>query len=75
MHAKSWLRQHPSAGLGPLHPADGSSNPTGADLRLVWDALADSGIPELALERTSAGGLVRRYLNGPLLEAAVSQHG
>ncbi|MGH3080705.1 MAG: RHS repeat-associated core domain-containing protein, partial [Gaiellaceae bacterium] len=38
----------------------------GADLRLVWDPLADSGIPELALERTTAGGLVRRYLNGPL---------
>jgi RHS repeat-associated protein len=38
----------------------------GADLSLVWDPLADSGIPELALERTSAGGLVRRYLNGPL---------
>jgi RHS repeat-associated protein len=38
----------------------------GADLRHVWDPLAASGIPELALERTTAGGLVRRYLAGPL---------
>ncbi len=38
----------------------------GADLRLTWDPLADSGIPQLALERTPAGGLVRRYLHGPL---------
>jgi RHS repeat-associated protein len=37
-----------------------------ADLRYVWDALADSGIPELTLERTPAGGLSRRYLDGPL---------
>jgi RHS repeat-associated protein len=44
-----------------------SSNVSGgADLRTLWDPLADSGIPEVALERTSAGGLVRRYLNGPL---------
>jgi RHS repeat-associated protein len=38
----------------------------GTDLRFGWDPLADSGIPELALERDSAGNLVRRYLNGPL---------
>jgi RHS repeat-associated protein len=38
----------------------------GADLRYVWDSLADSGIPELALERTSGGSLVRRHLAGPL---------
>jgi RHS repeat-associated protein len=38
----------------------------GADLRYVWDPLAESGLPELALERTSAGSLVRRYLAGPL---------
>jgi RHS repeat-associated protein len=38
----------------------------GADLRLVWDPLAESGIPELALERDGSGNLVRRYLDGPL---------
>jgi RHS repeat-associated protein len=38
----------------------------GADLRYVWDPLASSGISELALERTPSGGLVRRYLGGPL---------
>jgi RHS repeat-associated protein len=38
----------------------------GADLRLVWDPLPPSGIPELALERTPAGALVRRYFDGPL---------
>lgn len=37
----------------------------GADLRYVWDPLAESGIPELALERDSTGALVRRYLTGP----------
>jgi RHS repeat-associated protein len=37
----------------------------GADLRYVWDPLAASGIPELALERDSSGTLVRRYLTGP----------
>lgn len=38
----------------------------GTDLRLTWDPLAASGIPELVHERTPAGGLVRRYLDGPL---------
>lgn len=38
----------------------------GADLRYVWDPLAVSGIPELALERTPAGALVRRYLDDSL---------
>ena len=38
----------------------------GADLRSVWDPLAESGLPELALERAPAGSLVRRYLGGPL---------
>ena len=42
----------------------------GADLRYVWDPLAESGIPELALERTPAGSLVRRYLDG--LDGALS---
>lgn len=37
----------------------------GADLRYIWDPLAESGVPELALERTSAGSLIRRYLGGP----------
>jgi RHS repeat-associated protein len=36
----------------------------GADLRYVWDPRAESGIAEIALERTSAGSLVRRYLGG-----------
>lgn len=38
----------------------------GADIRSVWDPLAESGIAELALERTPSGTLVRRYLAGPL---------
>jgi RHS repeat-associated protein len=38
----------------------------GADLNLVWDPLAASGIPELALEREDDGDLVRRYIDGPL---------
>jgi RHS repeat-associated protein len=38
----------------------------GADLRFTWDPLAESGIPEIALERDSSGNLVRRYLGGPL---------
>jgi RHS repeat-associated protein len=44
---------------------DRRASATGAtDLRYVWDSLASSTIPELALERTSTGGLVRRYVNG-----------
>jgi RHS repeat-associated protein len=43
-----------------------SSTPSGADLNYTWDTQADTGIPELALEQTSSGSLVRRYLNGPL---------
>jgi RHS repeat-associated protein len=42
------------------------SSTSSADLRYVWDPLAESGIPELILERTPTGGLVRRYLDGPL---------
>jgi RHS repeat-associated protein len=38
----------------------------GADLNLIWDPLAASGIPELALEREDDGDLVRRYVGGPL---------
>jgi RHS repeat-associated protein len=38
----------------------------GADLNLIWDPLAASGIPELALEREDDGDLVRRYIDGPL---------
>jgi RHS repeat-associated protein len=38
----------------------------GADLNLVWDPLAASGIPGLALEREDDGDLVRRYVSGPL---------
>jgi RHS repeat-associated protein len=43
-----------------------SSTSGGAELRYSWDLLADSGIPQLALERDTSGNLVRRYLNGPL---------
>jgi RHS repeat-associated protein len=38
----------------------------GADLRYVWDPLAETGLADLALERTPGGSLVRRYVNGPL---------
>jgi RHS repeat-associated protein len=37
----------------------------GIDLRYTWDPLAESGIPDLVLERDNSGNLVRRYLNGP----------
>jgi RHS repeat-associated protein len=42
-----------------------SSTVGAVNLRNIWDPLAVSGIPELALERDSSGNLVRRYLNGP----------
>jgi RHS repeat-associated protein len=38
----------------------------GTDLRYVWDPLGDSGIAELALERSGAGALVRRYSGSPV---------
>lgn len=37
----------------------------GADLNYTWDNQAPSGLPELALEQTSTGSLVRKYLDGP----------
>ena len=43
-----------------------SSTAGGTDLRYVWDPQAESGIPELTLERESDGDLVRRYIDGPL---------
>jgi RHS repeat-associated protein len=43
-----------------------SATSGGTDLRYVWDRLADSGIPELTLERTPTGALARRYSEGPL---------
>jgi RHS repeat-associated protein len=61
-----------NAGTTTTHGYDGdgrrisSTLGGGADLRSVWDPLAESGLPELALERTAAGSLVRRYLAGPL---------
>lgn len=48
------------------------SSTSSSDLRYVWDPLAESGIPELALERTPTGGLVRRYLGGPLNAIAMT---
>jgi RHS repeat-associated protein len=44
----------------------------GADLRYVWDPLADSGIPELTLERTPSGSLVRSYTDGPIGAVAMT---
>ena len=43
-----------------------STTSGGVDLRYVWDLLAPSGIPEIVLERESAGAAVRRYVGGPL---------
>jgi RHS repeat-associated protein len=37
----------------------------GTDLRYIWDPLAETGLPEVALERNTSGGLVRRYVDGP----------
>jgi RHS repeat-associated protein len=37
----------------------------GADVRYIWDALAETGVAELVLERDSSGTLLRRYLHGP----------
>jgi RHS repeat-associated protein len=47
----------------------------GADVRYVWDPLAETGLPELALERTPTGGLVRRYLGGPLGAVSMTDSG
>ncbi len=38
----------------------------GADVRYVWDPLAETQIPEVALERETDGDLVRRYVVGRL---------
>jgi RHS repeat-associated protein len=72
--ASCWSRRRgTSAGTTTTYGYDGDDRRVsstiaggGADLRYVWDPLAETGLPELALERTSAGGLVRRYVNGPL---------
>lgn len=44
----------------------GSTTTGGADRSYVWDPQAESGMPELALERSSSGLVVRSYLSGPL---------
>jgi RHS repeat-associated protein len=68
----SELSSSTSSGTTSTYSYDGDgrrvSSTTGgvSDLRYVWDPLAASGIPQLALERDSSGNLVRRYLNGPL---------
>jgi RHS repeat-associated protein len=43
-----------------------STTPSGADLRYIWDPLAETGIPEIALEQTPSGSLVRRYTQTPI---------
>jgi RHS repeat-associated protein len=43
-----------------------ASTSGGTDLRYIWDPLAESGLPEVALERNPNGDLVRRYMHGPL---------
>lgn len=42
-----------------------SNTSGGASLFYSWDSQAPSGIPELALEQTGSGALIRRYLDGP----------
>ncbi len=44
----------------------------GAQIRYIWDPLAESGIPELALEQTPNGALIRRYADGPLGAVSVT---
>jgi RHS repeat-associated protein len=43
-----------------------STTSGGADLRYVWDPLAETGLSEVTLERTPSGSVVRRYVGGPL---------
>jgi RHS repeat-associated protein len=50
---------------GDGHRVSSTTGGGGADLRYSWDTLAETGIPELALERDTSGTNVRRYLNGP----------
>jgi RHS repeat-associated protein len=50
------------------HDGDGrrlSTSGGGTDLRYTWDPYANSGIPELVLERDNSGNVVRHYVNGP----------
>jgi RHS repeat-associated protein len=60
-----------TAGVTTSYSYDGDGNRLtshtsgGADLNYTWDNHADSGIPELIIEQTSSGSLVRRYLDGP----------
>ena len=41
-----------------------SATTGGPDLRFTWDAVTNSAVAELALERDASGNLVRRYVNG-----------
>lgn len=61
-----------SSGTTSTYSYDGDDNrlssttTAGLDVRYVWDPFAETGLPELALERTPSGALVRRYVNGPI---------
>lgn len=65
------LTSSTTAGLTTSYSYDGNGNritsntPGGPDLNYTWDPQAPSGLPELILEQTSSGSLVRRYLDGP----------
>ncbi len=67
-----------TAGITSIYAYDGDNNriqsttPAGADLRYTWDPLAETGMPEIALERTPAGTLTRRYLTTPLGAASMT---
>ncbi len=50
-----------------------STTSGGADLRYTWDVLAETGVPEIAVERApSTGSLVRRYLTTPVGAASMT---
>ncbi|MHA3703392.1 RHS repeat-associated core domain-containing protein [Jatrophihabitans sp. YIM 134969] len=65
--AAARLASATTAGKTVTYTYDGDGNRTsktvgGATTRFVWDAFGD--LPQLALERTGGGDLVRRYVNG-----------
>ncbi len=61
-----------TSGVTSTYAYDGAGNrtqsttPSGADIRYSWDPLAETGIPEIALERDTSGNLIRRYLTTPI---------
>jgi RHS repeat-associated protein len=77
----SQLTSSTTSGTATSYSYDGDGNRLasltsgGANLYYTWDTQAASGIPELALEQSSAGALVRRYLDGPTGAVSMTNSG